>query len=661
MKRIHRLLHYLYTLSKQFYKDESGVYMYMGGMLAIILLGLAALAVDGSGIYLDKARFVQAMDQGALSLATENNTKYRKNKAKHADVNRQVLGAEYNTKSEDEKFAGRQYMRNQELTQGLVKVYMRSYNKVAPNDPSLPIRIEKDFNINCEEVSGSSKNQTAYEVNRPIVCELSGEIKRKSWLPLDNKISFGKEVDIASGVTYGVKDRGIVIPIDLVMVNDLSGSMYENANGNDEPDPKKQKIQDLREVTAEVANILIPDTTQKGVSPYNRIGIVTFGLGAQQKNYMNKGENNGYCNLPYSGNERAITVGVYYGGKTPPYQWKGKWRQDKMCNTSELVYQQFKAAGFMVQDWKGNNFDVNRAKKECQNKGDGKPYSQMYVSGKNTDIIKHMLHNLRPAHYGYGQANEKSDKYFYAEQKTGSLTNEIDAKTEANIKIPFVYAFYSFFDYDKTLKSIDALNGTRQAYPLFFEKNDHCLGKRETTGGESGRGDPTKPSTDSWFGQSQKSKLNDFMNKLKPEGSTLASSGMLIGANLLMDKNQAAAAQPGVLGVNTQRILLVMSDGKDTVLTHLTKELQERGMCERIKARLDTLQDKTPGIKQIPAKVAFVMFGNQKLNEGHKNAWLRCVGSQNYYEAKNKTELLNAFRQIISIDEEVGKISIEKP
>ena len=75
MKNVHKLTQYSYELCKQFYKDERGVYMYLGGMLGFVLLGLAALAVDGSGIYLDKARFVQGMDQAALALAAENNTK----------------------------------------------------------------------------------------------------------------------------------------------------------------------------------------------------------------------------------------------------------------------------------------------------------------------------------------------------------------------------------------------------------------------------------------------------------------------------------------------------------------------------------------------------------------------------------------------------------
>ena len=76
-------------LVKQFYSDQQGVYMIMTGLLSFILLGVIALAVDGSGILLDKARLQYGTEQAALALVAENNN-YRVNK-EHSDVARQCF------------------------------------------------------------------------------------------------------------------------------------------------------------------------------------------------------------------------------------------------------------------------------------------------------------------------------------------------------------------------------------------------------------------------------------------------------------------------------------------------------------------------------------------------------------------------------------------
>ena len=130
-----------------------------------------------------------------------------------------------------------------------------------------------------------------------------------------------------------------------------------------------------------------------------------------------------------------------------------------------------------------------------------------------------------------------------------------------------------------------------------------------------------------------------------------------------MNKHTDPLAQPDKLEANTQRILMVLSDGKDTILPEVTKILQEKGMCERIRKRLDTLQDDK--FKKMPSKIAFVLFGNPKAADqfpaDKKEQWVKCVGAENFYEAKDKDELVKSFKKIIAVEEEVGTISNKKP
>lgn len=60
------------------------------------------------------------------------------------------------------------------------------------------------------------------------------------------------------------------------------------------------------------------------------------------------------------------------------------------------------------------------------------------------------------------------------------------------------------------------------------------------------------------------------MNIVRPSGWTSASSGLLVGANIMMDENKNPDAQPSKLGTNIQRVILVLSDGEDNWPTYST-------------------------------------------------------------------------------------------
>lgn len=596
MKNVHKLTQYSYELCKQFYKDERGVYMYLGGMLGFVLLGLAALAVDGSGIYLDKARFVQGMDQAALALAAENNTKYRQNKANHADVSRQILGPEHANKSEAEKFSTRQEMRNQELAQGWAKVYMRSYNRSNLNDKSQPVTIEKDFNIDCREET-YTLNQNA--VKKPIVCALSGEIRRKSWLPLDNNVSFDKNVDINSGVTYGVKEKGRSIPMDVMLVSDFSGSMLQDINGKSGTG-LPSRISMLRDVVAQLEDILLPEVPSDSVSPYNRMAFAAFSGGVQQRG------NKAQCVLPYYGKD--------------------------------------------VRDIRAFSKDIAMTVQASKYKDrKGKEYLGVY---------SYALGYYIPLDQAYYDEGYTSSRFFNCNLAT--QTCKVIGNPKTLLKAAINYAdtqivwsvFNYYFDLNETIRAISSFNGKDRSYELTFNKNAMCLGDNSNS-----------LTTNLWFTQQNRA-IASNLKRLEPDGWTAVSSGTLIGANLLMDTNKDPKAQPSELGTNTRRVLLILSDGEDNTPTSNTVvELINAGMCEKLRERLDSLQvnDPSKDLHPLPTRMGFVALGYTP-SGAQAAAWKKCVGPENYYaDVKNKASLLEAFKQIIGIENEVGKSSITRP
>ena len=614
-------------LVKQFYSDQQGVYMIMTGLLSFILLGVIALAVDGSGILLDKARLQYGTEQAALALVAENNN-YRVNK-EHADVARQNVSAEEIKLAGNDVTTAKQEKRNQEIIQGFVKNYLRTpYNNTDNRiDSSAAVTLEKPekgFEYECHPVE--VKNAKG-GIEKMATCGVTAVVLRRSWLYLKDNggLSFDKRVKIDSGLTYAVKKRDKPVPVDLMLVADFSGSMYEKVidgkyidtkdrtKGNRDP---RVKVQILREVVDVVAQELIPDKEKANLSPYNRIGVVASGFGAQQGSTR-------YCNLPFIVEAQPRVVYI-----------RDKEREN----------------GNETDAWKTLRYSgkVNNLFTEVDHDGG----RAIRIIGGTDKLVNAMLYN-EVASFTGGSGNTRNVRYKLKQQyKLG-----VDAWSDW----PLSFIFNSYYYKPKeTLDSIDTFDGEFKKYGIEFPKNGHCLGSGEI---DKGDGDPNTPSTHIWFAKKQAADLHNFLYKLKPEGNTLSSSGMLIGANLLMNKQTDPLAQPDKLEAKTQRILMVLSDGKDTILPDLTQDLQEQGMCDRIRKRLDTLQDDK--FKKMPARIAFVLFGNPKLADqfpaDKKQSWVKCVGPENFYEAKDKDELVKSFKKIIAVEEEVGTISNKKP
>lgn len=536
-----------------FYQNEQGVYTILTALISFVLLGIIALAVDGSGMLLDKARLSQGLEQGALALTTEANkprVSHNDDLSKHKYFNSQK-GTSSSKAAGKTNAEIKAYERDQQLLKGYVQSYLP--------DAKLP----RDFQYDCQE---------QFTPKRVIGCWAQGDIDRPSWLPLNNtSLTFKKEEKIASEQVYVGKNLDDVAPLDLMLVTDLSGSMKENGNNN------QSKISILREVVKEISEELLDNPKErKDISPYNRISFTSFAFGASQ-------QNNNQCYLPYE--------------LTPEGQ-KNLFKT--LINISEFKSWYYR-------------------------------WGRDYGSRPLFDTWKWWI-------------------------KTGERNDEISYKLYKK----FLETLEKGIDYNKTVSNITNFTGKSENYPLMFEKNSWCLG-----------GNNSATTSKKWYEKDQSKDLTTALAALQPSGATLSSSGLLIGANLLMNKNDKPAAQPQALRINTQRILLVLSDGRDEIYKRsdpavtywkipeelkITTNLINKDMCKAITKKLNELQNSA--YPQKPTQIHFVAFGYVAEGE-QKRAWEKCVG-KNYHHASNKEQLLDTFKQIVGLQEEVGHVAPRK-
>lgn len=558
---------------KDFYQEEKGVYAVMTALLSFPLLVLIAFTVDGTGIILDKVRLAQATDQAALLLVAENNA-YRKNPM-HDDVTKQSVSKEELSKFSGDKLSAQKDKRNQELIQGLAKMYLRSENK-AQKDNHLPVTIDQPFDYKCEELDLiNPKNQ--YSRRKPVTCYVQGSVNREFWIPLSADLvkthTKNGRLSINSGISYAVKEKAIVIPVDLMLVSDFSGSMLWDLKNNENAQYPNRKIDILRSVVSDIQNILFPTKLSEDASPYNRMGFAAFAGGTRQR-----GEKNS-CVMPY-----YLKSGIH---EFKVASWESSFfNRDSYSNCNPIVSD--------VLDDRGKTYSVNAC----------------LIKGKGDEALRTAVRN--------------------------------------NLTVSMKLMFKDVLDVNKTIQQVNNFNGSQiNDYKLTYNNPDHCLGGNEGV-----------ETSQAWFTKSNPN-VADALSKINPKGSTAASSGFIIGANLLMDKNPDPEAQPAKLGTNTQRILMVLSDGEDNRPTFDTlTTLLNAGLCNNIRKKADSLQD--PKFNTLPTKIAFAAFGFQPPPE-QKAAWQQCVGENNYYEPSSKEALLDAFKQILSFEEEVGRSSIKKP
>lgn len=235
-------------------------------------------------------------------------------------------------------------------------------------------------------------------------------------------------------------------------------------------------------------------------------------------------------------------------------------------------------------------------------------------------------------------------------------------------------AFASSVDVKATIDRIKQFDGSARHYSVIFKIKRIWGGNTARCVGYNWKRGSYQHAASYWFDQSKQGDFSDFINKIEPEGATLVNSGLLVATNLMMDRSQHR--NPDDINMNTRRTLIVLSDGRDQLLTTrdynrttpeqrkyedelrgLTGKFIDEGVCDAIRERIDSIQN--PKYTRYKTKIVFIAFG---YNPGLTNekAWKKCVGGDdNYFVAHDRKALLDSFKKAFESDG-VGK-SLVRP
>ena len=595
---------------KAFYLDQQGVYGVMTALLLLPLIILVAFTVETTGILLDKTRLSQATDQAALLLTAENN-EFRAKKD-HSDLMRQNLTAQEKALPADKQFSTRVAKRNQELVQDTVKLYLRSYGEGA----SAPITITKDFTAFCEPLSQSGKGEDG------VTCTVQGDVRRRNGFGIIDEWvkSPDGRLPVNSGASYAVKQNGGV-PMEVMLVADFSGSMDQDLNNNNQPLPPgvQSKIEVLREVVDEVTQVLLDN--KNGA---NRVGFTLFSAAARQLNDKR-------CQMPIlSTKEKAqeiITHDVYF---------LNYYAQEK----DDFLKAMSKKYG--VKD--GYFFDCKNEPKTILD-----PTVEKNIGSKPVFNYTCKIKDTR----------ENVIKI------VGTEMYENNQQVPHTRIYPLTSLFRQYTDAEKTVNQIDSFDGKPKTYPLTFDLQNNrleyiCPKKKKET---------SSMTTQAWFeGKNGQKDLVKEFSAVEPTGQTSASAGMIMATNTILAEDKAYRDKLDKLGKNPKRVMVVVSDGIDNFpYFGAFWAFQNNGMCEKIKKKIDSLQN--PKYEKQDTRIGFIAISydpkkasaGSTTNDNMQNydAWKKCVDDY-YYVVKNKQQLLDAFNEILGLQEELGTTSSQK-
>ncbi|WGE34505.1 pilus assembly protein [Actinobacillus genomosp. 1] len=245
--------------ARRFIQDESGVYTVMGGLLALPILALIFVSLESAGIIQDQARLSDSLEQAVLSLTAENNSGRKDNDYK--------LSGSSNKENDSFDISSEVGRRDNQMVTTFVKAFLPQTNDAKMK--LTPVCITK-----------TDSNKKGHTSSSEVTCTVSGTIEHKSWFPL--KVGtlevIPQQVDVASK-SRAFKKNTFNIPIDLMVVADLSGSMnYDLTNTKSMRGLSTSKLGILKEVLSELAEkTLLSDEANMN----NRIFVTPFAMGAE--------------------------------------------------------------------------------------------------------------------------------------------------------------------------------------------------------------------------------------------------------------------------------------------------------------------------------------------------------------------------------------------
>lgn len=254
--------------ARRFIQDESGVYTVMGGLLALPILALIFVSLESAGIIQDQARLSDSLEQAVLSLTAENNSGRKNNDYKLSGSNKENESFDINSE------VGK---RDNQMVTTFVKAFLPQTN-------------DAKMKLTPVCTTKTDTNKKGHTSSSEVTCTVSGTIEHKSWFPL--KVGslqvIPQQVDVASK-SRAFKKNTFNIPIDLMVVADLSGSMdYDLSNVNKIPNSPMSKLNILKAVLTEIAQkTLLSDEANRN----NRIFVTPFAMGTEI--------NSNSCAIPY--------------------------------------------------------------------------------------------------------------------------------------------------------------------------------------------------------------------------------------------------------------------------------------------------------------------------------------------------------------------------
>lgn len=264
---------------------------------------------------------------------------------------------------------------------------------------------------------------------------------------------------------------------------------------------------------------------------------------------------------------------------------------------------------------------------------------------KNFSLPSSYLYNCKDIYYEHGELKGK----YRGESCQAKDTREEGIKKSMTRGGNYRDLLKDYMDIDKTISQIKGFDGQRRKYPIVLDKpTSACflLANQETS--------------QAWFSENNTEIVKSF-SAIEPNSQTNSSAGMLVGANIMSKPDPDYQKKLDNVSKNVKRTMIILSDGLDNMPYHgAFIDLEKKGLCKEIKAKLNTLQN--PKYEKYPTKLAFIAFAYKPEEEdvNHYHAWKRCVDDY-YYYVRDEKELLEAFGDILGIQEELGTISSQKP
>ncbi|ENA1755483.1 pilus assembly protein [Yersinia ruckeri] len=249
----------------------------------------------------------------------------------------------------------------------------------------------------------------------------------------------------------------------------------------------------------------------------------------------------------------------------------------------------------------------------------------IYTANKDSTI------SFSPFSWGTKSAdNKKCSLHFMPKEKNKIYpipSNEIERNTEAHQE-KYMIAITENIDYLATIENIGT-NNEKIVIPLDHVHDELCL--------YSSNAYPISLAKD----------IDDLnvIKTMNEGGSTLVSSGIMQGADLLMD------------GVNHNKLMIILSDGHDyptTAVVHdktitsakevrvnvdISRQLVQHGMCKKI--------------RETVGRIVFIGIGYNPSANHYINWAEDCVDTENFYLAMNTKELEDSIRSAL-VSDKVG-------